>query len=182
MVVTDYQPACDGGGEGGKEAAVAPLATKACSPVEIVSDAAFDDLEYDFKDPRGDSLTPDEVWRRCEHFPRCLRLPIWKASWGELLVRLPAAPTPMQQLLVFSPQDYLPVYVDTKAVTQTQETDAVLTATARIYYLAEVTRKHPTVRRAVRASLLRDYHPDKLGGDAELATIVNYIQTKFASD
>ena len=57
----------------------------------------------------------------------------------------------------------------------------MLTAKARIHYLEGVTRTRPMVRREVRGSLLRDYRPDKLSGDAEYATIVNYIQSKFAN-
>ena len=60
------------------------------------------------------------------------------------------------------------------------DTDDLATAEARIHFAGEVTRNHPQVRRAARADLLRDYHPDKLNGAHWYATAVNYIQEVFA--
>ena len=47
---------------------------------------------------------------------------------------------------------------------------------------AEVSRVQPREKRIARAMLLRDYHPDKTGGSAELNAAIDYIQSSFAEE
>ena len=48
--------------------------------------------------------------------------------------------------------------------------------------MALVSRGQPRESRAARATLLRDYHPDKTGGAAKWAAAINYIQASFAEE
>ena len=118
---------------------------------------------------------------RLLRFPKEARLPLWQASWGQKLVRLPEAPS-NGQVLVYCPARCLHYYVDDGNVQRSSETDALSTALARIHFCALVSRGQPQERRAERAKLLRDYHPDKTGGSAEWTAAINYIQSSFAEE
>ncbi len=171
----------------GLELARAPSAGAALLPACAAgscNDAAPHASPRELEDVAGrledSGLTAEAVRRRLAHFPKTAALPIWRAKWGQL-VRLPQAPS-NGQILVYCPSAKLHHYVPVDAVKKTTESNALLTAMARIYFAALVTREHPQECRAARAFLLRDYHPDKRSGDVEFASIVNYIQTKFASE
>ena len=144
------------------------------------SASAICDLEYMAGSLRGCGLSADDVRRRLELFPKTAGLPIWRAHWGARLVRLPEAPDSFGQVVVYCPKERLHYYVHISTLKKTSESDVKLTAMARICFADVVTRKHPQVRKAVRAALLRDYHPDKLNGAHWYATAVNYIQEVFA--
>ena len=118
---------------------------------------------------------------RLLRFPKEARLPLWHATWGHKLVRLPEAPS-NGQVLVYCPARRSHCWVREGDVQRSSETDALSTALARIHFTALVSREQPKERRAARAMLLRDYHPDKTGGSAEWATTINYFQTCFAED
>ena len=125
-------------------------------------------------------MSADDVRRRLELFPKTAALPIWRAHRGARLVRLPEAPNSFGQVMVYCLKERLHYYVGIATVKKTSESDVKLTAMARISLADVVTRKHPQVRKAVRAALLKDYHPDKLNGAHWYATVVNYIQEVFA--
>ncbi len=126
-------------------------------------------------------LSAEAVRERLLRFPKEARLPLWHA-WGKKFVRLPEAPTNMQQVLVYDPRERLHYYVREGAVQRSSETDPLTTALARIHFAARVSRGQPRESRAARATLLRDYHPDKTGGAAEWAAAINYIQDCFAEE
>ena len=126
-------------------------------------------------------LSAEAVRERLLRFPKEARLPLWHA-WGKKFVRLPEAPTNMQQVLVYDPRERLHYYVREGAVQRSSETDPLTTALARIHFAALVSRGQPRESRAARATLLRDYHPDKTGGAAEWAAAINYIQDCFAEE
>ena len=118
---------------------------------------------------------------RLRSFPKEARLPLWHATWGHKLVRLPEAPS-NGQVLVYCPAGRLHYYVSEGDVQRSSETDALSTALARIHFSALVSRGQPQVNRAAHAKLLREYHPDKAGGTAEWAAAINYIQDCFAEE
>ena len=68
------------------------------------------------------------------------------------------------------------------AAQRSDETDALATALARIHCADLVSRGQPRERRAARAMLLRDYHPDKTGGSAEWSATINDIQSSFVEE
>ncbi len=139
------------------------------------------DLEHLEGDLLDKDLSAEAVRERLLRFPKEARLPLWHAVWGEKFVRLPEAPT-NRQVLVYDPRERLHYYVREGAVQRSSETDPLTTALARIHFAALVSRGHPKERRAARAMLLRDYHPDKTGGSAEWAAAINYIQASFAEE
>jgi len=127
-------------------------------------------------------LSAEAVRERLLRFPKEARLPLWHAVWGEKFVRLPEAPTNMGQVLIYNPKERLHYYVCEGDVQRSSETDPLTTALARIHFAALVSRGQPRESRAARATLLRDYHPDKTGGAAEWAAAINYIQDCFAEE
>ena len=141
------------------------------------------DLEASWGTWRGSGALPAEgVRQRLRSFPREARLPLWVAVWGERLVRLPEAPSD-GQVLVYSAAERLHYYVRENAVRRSDgETDALTTALARIHFAELVSRGQPRERRAARAELLRDYHPDKTNGSPLWAEAINYIQAVFAEE
>ncbi len=138
------------------------------------------DLEYVAGCLEDSGLSAEDVRRRFELFPKTAALPIWRAGWGDL-VRLPEAPS-YGQMVVNCPKVRAHHYIRVDAAKKTAESDALLTAMARVYFTAIVTREHQQERRAARASLLLDYHPDKLDGAHCCAEVVNYIQTALADE
>ena len=126
-------------------------------------------------------LSSEAIRARLLLFPKEARLPLWRASWGESLVRLPEAPS-NGQVLVYSPAERAHYYVREGAVQRSDETDALATALARIHCAALVSRGQPRERRTARAMLLRDYHPDKMGGSAEFNAAIDYIKSSFAEE
>jgi hypothetical protein len=138
----------------------------------------------DLEHPEGvlldKDLSAEAVRERLLRFPKEARLPLWHA-WGKKFVRLPEAPT-NRQVLVYDPRERLHYYVREGAVQRSSETDPLTTALARIHFAALVSRGQPRESRAARATLLRDYHPDKTGGAAEWAAAINYIQDCFAEE
>ena len=121
-------------------------------------------------------------------FPVDARLPIWKTNRGERLFRLPEAPRiglyARARIVLVYPVDakhgLFHHYVSESDLQRTDETDALATAMARIYYVAILTRNRPNEYKAARAMLLRDYHPDKTRGSAMYATTIQYIKKSFA--
>ena len=140
------------------------------------------DLEHLEGDLLDKDLSAEAVRERLLRFPKEARLPLWHAVWGEKFVRLPEAPTNMGQVLIYNPKERLHYYVREGAVQRSSETDPLTTALARIHFAALVSRGQPRESRAARATLLRDYHPDKTGGAAEWAAAINYIQDCFAEE
>jgi len=126
-------------------------------------------------------LSAEAVRERLLRFPKEARLPLWHAVFGEKFVRLPEAPT-NGQVLIYNPRERSHYYVREGAVQRSSETDPLTTAMARIHFAALVSRGQPKERRAARAMLLRDYHPDKTGGAAKWAAAMNYIQASFAEE
>ncbi len=138
------------------------------------------DLEHLKGDLLDKDLSAEAVRERLLRFPKEARLPLWHA-WGKKFVRLPEAPT-NRQVLVYDPRERLHYYVREGAVQRSSETDPLTTALARIHFAALVSRGQPKERRAARAMLLCDYHPDKTGGAATWAAAINYIQDCFAEE
>ena len=126
------------------------------------------------------ALSAEAVRERLLHFPKEARLPLWRAAWGEDLLRLPEVPS-NGQLLIYSPAERTHYYVGERAVQRSDKTDELATAFARIHYAALLTKDHPAEARAARARLLRDYHPDK-AGNAQWATAIDYIKSSFAEE
>ena len=126
-------------------------------------------------------LSSEAIRARLLLFPKEARLPLWRADWGESLVRLPEAPS-NGQVLVYSPAERAHYYVREGAVQRSDETDALATALARIHCADLVSRGQPRERRTARAMLLRDYHPDKTGGSAEWNATINDIQSSFVEE
>ena len=125
------------------------------------------------------TLSAEAVRARLLRYPKGARPPLWRAAWGEDLLRLPEAPS-NGQVLVYSPAERAHYYVSEGAVQRSDETDALASALARIHCAALLSKDSPSEARAARARLLRDYHPDKTNGCARWATAINYIQLCFA--
>ena len=107
-------------------------------------------LEGDFENRR---LPAKLVRQRLLHFLEEARLPMWQASWGQKLVRLPEAPTSFGQVLVYCSTERLRFYVREGAVRRSSETDPLSTALARIHFCAHVSQGQSVERRAARAKL-----------------------------
>ena len=123
-------------------------------------------------------LTEAAVIERILRFHVRVRLPVWKDDEGRRYMRLPQAPR-NGQVLVYPPSSKLGQvreYVHESALQRTDERNDSGTARARIYYVRELTRPHPSMHGAVRSMLLRDYHPDNNGGSGAFAIITKLIQ------
>ena len=167
--------------KGAAEGAVGRL-TRTESAAETAAEVALapiKDLEFLEGVLVNRDLPAEVVRERLLRFPKEARLPLWVAVWGERLVRLPEAPSD-EQVMVYSAAERLHYYVRESAVRRSDETDALTTALARIHFCALVSRGQPQERRAARARLLLDYHPDKTSGSTEWATTIEYIQSCFA--
>lgn len=137
-----------------------------------------------------EDLSQDEVRERLPHFPVDTRLPIWKTTQGWEYFRLPEVPRTCRtyndektvlvyKLAPVAGGGYMHYYMNERELQRTDETDALATAMARVYYSNMLTIHHSKERVVTRAMLLRDYHPDKTGGSNTFDTVIQYILQEF---